>query len=680
MSATTDFSPFERQREAVLQILTEVSGEDGAASKTGRFLAGSSGPFGGGGGAGGNGAAEQIWKVLIYDEVGRDIIAPLMKVTELRRAGVTLHLLLSSKRQPVPDVPAVYFVAPTEENIQRICEDCASLLYDSLYLNFTTSLPRPLLERLAESTLKSGTWQRLCGVSDTYCSYVSLERDLFSLNIKDSYFSLNNSKLTDKQVEANVEIVLSGILSVLVTLGVVPIIRTQRGGPAEMIGTMLCSRIRELLVGRDNIFTEGKRGALAQDRPLLVLLDRNIDLPVMLHHTWTYQALTHDLLGLELNRVTIPKRENDTLPSKSYDLDPSDFFWATNAGKPFPRVAEAVEAALTSYQREVEEVNRQAGAVGEFLDEASLSAAASKEASGTGNLAMAIARLPELRKKKNIIDMHTNIATALLDHIKDRGLDGFFQLEDQMMSTKAVEKEAIISLIQDSKGSVADKLRLVLIYSLCSHDTSSTSLTQCRKILEQYACTDIDALDYVKSIEAFSATLRMAPGAPSNPVLQAKPSSLEKMMSTVVEHGVKGLTQVAQNFNKLIIEDDKALTAVRILDALMENKPSELIDGYLYLDPKAPKNMQSKQPVADPSGIGRKPFRNAILFTVGGGNYVEYQNMKDHMKAGRSFIYGTTEVCNSEKFVKQLAALGRNNLGKLPITAETSGAAGLKPS
>ena len=31
-------------------------------------------------------------------------------------------------------------------------------------------------------------------------------------------------------------------------------------------------------------------------RPLLALLDRNLDLATPLHHTWTYQALAHDVL------------------------------------------------------------------------------------------------------------------------------------------------------------------------------------------------------------------------------------------------------------------------------------------------------------------------------------------------------------------------------------------------
>lgn len=40
-------------------------------------------------------AAEPVWKVLIYDKFGSDIISPLLSVRELRDLGVTLHLLAS---------------------------------------------------------------------------------------------------------------------------------------------------------------------------------------------------------------------------------------------------------------------------------------------------------------------------------------------------------------------------------------------------------------------------------------------------------------------------------------------------------------------------------------------------------------------------------------------------------
>ena len=35
---------------------------------------------------------DPVWKVLVYDSFGQDIISPLLKVNELREHGVTVHL------------------------------------------------------------------------------------------------------------------------------------------------------------------------------------------------------------------------------------------------------------------------------------------------------------------------------------------------------------------------------------------------------------------------------------------------------------------------------------------------------------------------------------------------------------------------------------------------------------
>jgi hypothetical protein len=56
--------------------------------------------------------------------------------------NVTLHMMLHSAREPIPDVPAIYFVQPTEDNIERICTDLKAGLYDSMHLNFSSELPR----------------------------------------------------------------------------------------------------------------------------------------------------------------------------------------------------------------------------------------------------------------------------------------------------------------------------------------------------------------------------------------------------------------------------------------------------------------------------------------------------------------------------------------------------------
>ena len=63
-----------------------------------------------------------VWKVFVYDNLGQDILSPILKVNDLRENGITVHLHLNKERLPIPDVPAVYFVKPTHENIKRIAQ------------------------------------------------------------------------------------------------------------------------------------------------------------------------------------------------------------------------------------------------------------------------------------------------------------------------------------------------------------------------------------------------------------------------------------------------------------------------------------------------------------------------------------------------------------------------------
>jgi hypothetical protein len=94
--------------------------------------------------------------------------------------------------------------------------------------------------------------------------------------------------------------------------------------------------------------------------PVLLILDRNIDLVSTLSHGWTYQALVSDCLSLSLNRVTLPTSETQS-QKRSYDLDSKDFFWARNAANPFPQVAEEIDAELNKYKADAAEITRSTG-------------------------------------------------------------------------------------------------------------------------------------------------------------------------------------------------------------------------------------------------------------------------------------------------------------------------------
>jgi hypothetical protein len=98
--------------------------------------------------------------------------------------------------------------------------------------------------------------------------------------------------------------------------------------------------------------TISQSGQLSFQRPLLILLDRNFDLATPLHHTWTYQALMHDLLDFKLNRIEIEKTSAGTSrESKTYDLLNTDKFWKQQKGNTFPVVAESIQEEIEKYKQ-----------------------------------------------------------------------------------------------------------------------------------------------------------------------------------------------------------------------------------------------------------------------------------------------------------------------------------------
>lgn len=196
---------------------------------------------------------------------------------------------------------------------------------------------------------------------DQYLNFISLEKNLFTLNSKDSYIKWNDPTVTDTQAEEDIECIVNALFSVLVTLGVVPIIRCPKNGAAEAVASQLDAKLHDHLLNdmNSNLFSESS----SFSRPVLILLDRSTDLTVPLHHSWTYQSLVHDLLNLHLNRVQVEVKDNESAKTelKSYDLDAADSFWTDNVGTPFPNIAEAVDGYLKDYKSALDEFNKLSG-------------------------------------------------------------------------------------------------------------------------------------------------------------------------------------------------------------------------------------------------------------------------------------------------------------------------------
>jgi len=580
---------------------------------------------------------QNIWKVLIYDEFCRDVLAPLFTVDELHKAGVTLHLMLNSNgRQEIPDVPAIYFVKPTPENINRICQDCASKLYDNYHLNFVSSLPRPLLEELAKRALESDSIKQISKIYDQYLDFVSLEDSLFILNQKNSYFGFHNPTISDQEASSNIDFIVDSLFSVLVTLGKIPIIQCPKGDAAELIAVKLDQKIRGVISTTPNIFTESAAleslSGSSFQRPVLLLLDRNIDISVMLSHSWSYQSLVHDLCDMHLNRVKINLVDKHNKPtSYSYDFNSIDTFWETHAGNPFPTVLQSIKENVVNYERKLG---------GKKPNDIEKTEASSESLSET------IALLPELVRQKDLIAQHVNIAECLLKLVNTRNLDEFFKLEEDIICHQSQPADVIGETLR-TLGDPSDKLRLFLIYYLSnSKKMSPEELSMFEKLLLECGC-DLLPLRYLQKIKAFDqhwATINKK--SKDHPVMAVGKDWLD-LFSSIVSKGIEQLIPRAKDYY-----------VTHLVNSVMDLSEEKDVKDYLYLDPKF-----------GSTGVPRKntPFKEAIVFMIGGGNYLEYQNIKDSLKRkthssslgiDRKMIYGCTEMLNGNMFLQQLSALG----------------------
>ncbi|RKO93436.1 Sec1-like protein [Blyttiomyces helicus] len=276
--------------------------------------------------------------------------------------------------------------------------------------------------------------------------------------------------------------------------------------------------------------------------------------------------------------------------------------------------------------------------------------------SNAKGLSVAIKQLPELTERKRVLDMHMNIATSLFELIRERQLDQFFAMEENITKqTKAL----ILEALRDPKKSPEDKLRLFLIFYLSVDEVSKDDLADYEKAMVESGCT-VAALQYVKQVRAFSRMTAMSNVAPpaqssANDFLGRFTSIGSKLTDSLKDAGVSGHFETLLSGVKNLLPTRKDLPATRIVDALIEGTAGGETDDYLYLDPKLGRSAAAKG--AKPGAARGGPVQDAIVFVVGGGNYLEYQNLVDFASRKR-IVYGSTELLTAKAFLGQLEALG----------------------
>lgn len=564
---------------------------------------------------------DKEWRVLVFDQMGLDILSPLIKVKELRDLGITLHLLIDAPRQPIAGVPAIYFCDPTPENVTRIGADVKNELYQRFDINFLSQASREVLEQLATELVAVPSINHV-RVFDRTMNFVSLAADLFTLTTKRTFTAIHSKHASEAVIDPLFARISRSLTHVFMATDSLPVVGYVRSGPASELAQSVTRQLADVV--RERLVTAPSTSS----RPLLLIVDRSYDLTAPLHHPFTYRGLVCDALGMRLNKVDVTVDG----AKKCFEMDPdTDGFWNDNAAKPFDQVSQNIEEALSSYKREYQALTASEGM-------------SPSDASSADAVTKMLALAPVLAERKRSLDAHTSIAFAALNCIRSRHLDAFHGVEESLLKREELDKVQFSKLLDASDRKVldSDRLRLFLLAKMLSEDDQATFVDEHTHALRPDGATArIPALEFVKKTQAWS-------------VQGASPASQQE------GSGGWGFAQtLTKNFTKAFSSSEAAseLPLTRLVDmVLSQPRPgstaardrAKALEALAAVDPRAP---------GASIDVASAKFSNVVVFVLGGGSVTEYDNLK-RCERTAGVVYGCTEMLSGEEFLEQLSALG----------------------
>jgi len=367
------------------------------------------------------------WKVLIYDTYTQSLINLLLKVGDMRSHNIALFLNLETKRNTITNVAAIYLIKPCRESIDYLIEDLNGKLYDYVFINFISPCPPSILETLAVECGRCNNQNRVLQIYEHYLDYFSVINDMFSLNLSDAYLSLYRKYEITAGIDNYLETVAERIYMTMKSNSFLPYVQfLKKHENCEKVARKLCE-----LFGKMGKTEEEKYGLSESSRPLLIILDRSIDLHTMLHHPWKYISLIHDVFGIDNGRVIGLLDKGKKVDYELNFLD--DQFLQSHILADYPNVAGDISSEFNKWTHEYD----------------TMMGAESKNVSSKLN--EALDQVPEMTQRKIYIEAHTNIATKLYDQVKKREYDKLNDLEIEIMTSTSLSSKVCYPIIHRHK-------------------------------------------------------------------------------------------------------------------------------------------------------------------------------------------------------------------------------------
>ena len=242
-------------------------------------------------------------------------------------------------REPMPYMKCIVFARPTAENIMHLHRELEDPKYSEYHIFFTNVCRPTFLEELAEADEFSLVRQ----VQEIFADFFAFNVDLFSLEEPTRYM------ISEREIVLSVGVkdrCVDGLVALQLALRKRATVRYT----AASVDTM---RLGELVASRMDSEGSGlfdfHRGGPDRNCVLLIL-DRRDDPVTPLLNQWTYQAMVHELVGIDRNRVALPNEKPD-LREVILSVEEDEFF-RHNMYLNFGDLLENMKEMVDSFQKQ----------------------------------------------------------------------------------------------------------------------------------------------------------------------------------------------------------------------------------------------------------------------------------------------------------------------------------------
>eukprot|EP01068_Selenidium_serpulae_P005026 Selendium_serpulae@DN3838_c0_g1_i4.p1 len=483
-------------------------------------------------------------KVLLLDSETQGIISLVLSQSEVLAKEVFLvqRLDSSEEREQMLHLNAICFLRPTPDNFIRLVAEFKAPKYSEYHLFFSNSVEKAQLERLARCDELEVVQQVHEYFADVYC----INKDLFTLNLASTVGLLTQDPgCWSPYEEATLLRIVDGLFSVLVaTQNVGPIIRYQSGSDiCWRLSKLVAERLRNNpeIVASANL--KGSRG------PTLLILDRREDPITPLLNQWTYQAMVHELIGTDLNRVELKRTGTapaaSDLPDGQIVLSSSqDAFFEQNLLANFGDLGVAIKKYVEAYQTKTK---------------------GTAQVETIEDMQRFMSEYPEFKRLSGNVSLHVAVVHELSRIVRQNGLFEASSLEQELACAAAAiggaQKQEHLRLVferlRSSNCANMERLRLVLLFALRYENDPAL-----RQLKDELTRTGIDSeqLLLVDAVMRFAGVHQR-----SGDLFQNK--TLFDRAKVHIQRGFKGVDNVYTQHQSLLGQHLTSLLKGKLKDA-----------------------------------------------------------------------------------------------------------------